>query len=297
MRRVQVPPLALALAFAFACASACASATTVARSAPGRSGPRDPAESYLERLIAGDSAALLASFAGEPTVDDPLGGHVRGREAFDRFVAYRHLWLGERAARVRPGRTTRGAARTVVEATLELREGDRAFELPIALVGDRAPDGRLSAIRVYHNTWSLSGEQGWRPPLLPTVPDLRIPDAVADYQGALLDGDVERIVATFEPDGYFREGSGEVYFRNLEDELQDSIKDVLSEGAISLEPASLIDDGLVAAIEFNVVLIDANHNRLPEAGLGVFERGKNGRLTAVRFYDDLVGPRPVHGCG
>jgi hypothetical protein len=39
-------------------------------------------------------------------------------------------------------------------------------------------------------------------------PELRESDVVAEYQRALSAGDVEAIVATFEPDGYVREPAG-----------------------------------------------------------------------------------------
>src|SRR6185369_775984 len=81
--------------------------------------PNDVTEAYLSRLLTGDAAALRASFAGPPAVDDPLGGRVRGAGELDRFVADRHAWLAERRARVVPARTTHTAARTVVESVLE----------------------------------------------------------------------------------------------------------------------------------------------------------------------------------
>jgi len=34
----------------------------------------DPAETYLENLIGGNHARLLASFADQPAIDDPLAG-------------------------------------------------------------------------------------------------------------------------------------------------------------------------------------------------------------------------------
>src|SRR5438132_1189541 len=66
-----------------------------------------PTETYLFSLIDGNLAELTAGFAGQPVVDDPLGGHVAGVADFERFVAERRAWLAERHARVEPLRTTR----------------------------------------------------------------------------------------------------------------------------------------------------------------------------------------------
>src|SRR5689334_16932553 len=64
-------------------------------------------EAYLDRLIAGDRAAIAGQFSAAPSIDDPFAGAVRGAEALDRFVGERHAWLAARAARLTPGPVTR----------------------------------------------------------------------------------------------------------------------------------------------------------------------------------------------
>jgi hypothetical protein len=278
MRRAHWPALILMVT------GACAARGPAAPTTPAA--PGDPTERYLERVIAGDRAALVASFAGEPAVDDPLGGRARGADAFDRFLTERQAWLVARSARVTPGRTTRVPERTVVEAALDLREGERSITLPIAVVGDRAPDGRLRAVRVYHSTWPLTGAHRVRPPLLPAAPALPLKGAVAAYQRALAAGDVEGILATFEPDGYFREPSGGIYVHRGPAALRAFMTQILGTGGIGLEHATLTDDGVVAAIEFNAVRF-GTHQLSPQAGLAVYERGPSGRLAAARIYDDV----------
>jgi hypothetical protein len=134
-----------------------------ARAAP----PPDATVAYLDRLIAGDSAAVLAGFADEPSIDDPMAGPVQSGADLGRFVAERHGWLAERGARLEPLRTTRDAQRTVVEAVLHLQLPDTAIDLPIAVVRDRADGPLVRSIRVYHSHWPLEGAHRVRPPLLP----------------------------------------------------------------------------------------------------------------------------------
>jgi hypothetical protein len=254
--------------------------------APAPMSGSDATEVYLDRLRAGDRAAIAVGFSGAPAIDDPFAGAVRGADALDRFVAERHAWLAARAARVAPGRITRAGGRTVVEAVLKLHHDGRDVDLPIAVVGDDAPDGRADAIRVYHSFWPLEGHHRVRPPLLARDPKAHASGAVADYQRALAAGDVDAIVATFEPDGYFREPSGEPWVHRGSAELRKFMTQILAAGGIGIDHATVTDDGTICAIEFNAVRF-GKRALTPQAGLAVYERGPSGRLHAARIYDDV----------
>ena len=246
----------------------------------------DATTGYLDHLLKGDSAALLAAFAGEPAIDDPIGGRVRGRDALDRFVAERHAWLVERAARLELVRTTTDGRRTVMEALLHLRLPDTAIDLPIAVVGDKGDGNRVTAIRVYHSHWPLEGKHEIRHPLLARDSGVVLRDVVAEYQRALAAGDATAALNTFEPDGYFREPSGGIYVHRGRQELRRFLTAILAQGGIHLEHCSVTDDGVVVAIEFNAVQFGDKHLQ-PQAGVAVYERGKTGRLAAARIYDDV----------
>src|ERR1700744_3334188 len=79
-------------------------------------------------------------------------------------------------------------------------EGGRV-ELPVAIVADREDDGHIDELRIYFSIWPLTRRHANRPPLLQPDPDLRAPDSVSEHQEALAAGDVDAIVAAFEPDG------------------------------------------------------------------------------------------------
>jgi len=245
-----------------------------------------PATVYLDRLVAGDRAAIAAGFSDSPAIDDPFAGAVRGPDALDRFVAERHAWLTARAARIAPGPITWGNGRTVVEAVLQLRQDGHDVNLPIAVVSDDAPDGRIEALRVYHSFWPLEGHHRVRPPLLPHNPYARPMGVVADYQRALAAGDVDAIVATFEPDGYFREPSGEPWVHRGTVELRKFMTQILGAGGIGIEHATVTEDGVACAIEFNAVRF-GKRALTPQAGLAVYERHPGGRIRAARIYDDV----------
>jgi len=249
-------------------------------------GGTDATEAYVGRLVAGDGAAVAAGFVEAPSIDDPFAGAVRGGVALDRFVAERHAWLTARAARLVPGRVTRAAGRTVVEAVLRLRHEGKNVDLPIAVVGEQAAGGKVRALRVYHSFWPLEGHHRIRPPLLPADPNAHVTGAVADYQRALATGDVGAIVATFEPDGYFREPSGEPWVHRGQAELRKFMGEMLGAGGVGIEHATITDDGVICAIEFNAVRF-GKQAMAPQAGLAIYERGPSGRLHAARIYDDV----------
>ena len=247
----------------------------------------NPAEAYLPALVRGDVPALAGLFAAGPAVDDPLGGRARGPAELERLAAERHAWLTKRQARVEPLRTTSATSRTIVENLLHLVLPEaRAVSLPVAVVGETASASRLSAVRVYHSLWPLLGHHVIRPPLLAHNPSLHVTDIVAAYQRALAAGDVDAIVATFEPDGYFREPSGGGFvFTGLAD-LRRFMTNILSAGGIGLQHCSVTDDGVVCAIEFNAVSFGPRPIE-PQAGVAVYERGPSGKLRGARIYDDV----------
>ena len=222
------------------------------RRARARRGERD--RGVPGRLLAGDRAAIAAAFAGAPSIDDPFAGAVRGAAALDAFVAERHAWLAARAARLSPGPITRAAGRTVVEAVLHLHHEGRDVDLPIAVVGDDAPDGRLRALRVYHSASGRSrATTASARRCCGAIRPRTSTGAVAEYQRALAAGDVDAIVATFEADGYFREPSGEPWVHRGPAELRKFMTQILGAGGIGIDHATVTDDGKTCAIEFNAV--------------------------------------------
>jgi SnoaL-like domain len=275
---------AIVLGAAIAAAGGCAHRSDGA-AAPQRAGD-DATDRYLARLLAGDGPAIAAGFSEAPAIDDPFAGAVRGSEALQHFVAERHAWLAARDARLTLGPITRAAGRTVVEAVLRLRHEGKTVDLPIAVVGEQAPGGKVRALRVYHSFWPLEGHHRVRAPLLPADPNAHVTGAVADYQRALAAGDVDAIVATFEEDGYFREPSGEPWVHRGRAELRKFMTQILGAGGVGIEHASVADDGRICAIEFNAVRF-GKRAVTPQAGLAIYERGPTGHLAAARIYDDV----------
>jgi hypothetical protein len=246
---------------------------------------------YYEGIMAGEPDALIRSFAGEPRVNDPRVGYVEGARELHAFVSGTADWLRERDAVVENVALTRTPTRTVEEVVLHLlADNGGRVELPVAIVSDRNPDRTLKTIRVYHSMWPLTGEHRVRSPLLPDDPELHAEDTPGDYQRALAEGDLEGIVATFEPDGYAREPSGGAYLHRGTEALRELYEHLFANGGgIPLEHCTLTDDGARCAIEYNCVRWGVT-DIPPQAGVAVYERGSSELLAAARIYNDMEPP-------
>jgi len=246
----------------------------------------DPTENYLPALMAGDLTALLSGFAGEPNVTEPLTGPVVGDQPYASYVAQRRAWFVEHEARLEPIRTTHNRERTVFESLLHLQVADKTEELPIAVVGAHGKEGKLNAVRVYHSMWPLIGAHQVRPAILTPNPAAHETDIVAEYQHALDSGNIDAIVNTFEPDGYFREPAGGPWIYQGHEKLRAFMGELLAHGGIILEHCTVTDDGVACALEFNAVKF-GTQPLVPQAGVAVYERGPSGKLHAARIYDDV----------
>lgn len=241
---------------------------------------------YLRLLIDGDADGVVDAFAGEPVIEDPRAGRVAGADHVRRFVKESAAWLAERDARVEPARTTSSAERDVVESVLHLRLDHGPWPLPVAVVADREGDA-VRELRVYHSTWPLTGGHVVRRPMLPPDPSIELSDAVAAYQRALAAGDLDGVLAVYDPTGSFREPAGGTYLYEGTERLREeyTIQFALG-GGIPLQFCTATDDGTTCAIEFVVDRI-GTRNVAPQAGCAVYERGTPGHLAAGRVYDDV----------
>jgi hypothetical protein len=243
---------------------------------------------YFDGLLAGETDALIESFAGEPELHHPVRGRVKGAAAFARFVTETTARLTERNATVDDVGVILTPRRGVEEVVVRLDGDGGRIALPLALANERSDDGRIAELRLYSSSWPLAGGHAIRPPLLQPAAGLHAEDVVGDYQRALADGDVDAAVAAFEPDASVREPAGDVH-RGAEELRALYTRFFSNGGGIPLEHCSVTDDGRACALEYNVVAWGRTELP-PQAGLAVYVRGDGGRLTAARIYDDADPP-------
>jgi hypothetical protein len=245
---------------------------------------------FFDGLLAGEFDALVGSFAGEPELHHPVRGRIRGARAFEEYVIETNAWLSRRNVSIEDVEHVVAEQHGFVEVVLDLDGETGRVGLPVAVVSDRASDGRIVELRTYFSSWPLTGRHVNRPPLLQPDPQLRESDVVAEYQRALSAGDVDAIVATFEPDGYAREPAGGRYIHRGPEGLRAFYERLFSnDGGIPLEQCTLIDDERACALEYNVVRWGRTELP-PQAGIAVYVRGQSGKLAAARIYDDVDPP-------
>jgi SnoaL-like domain len=245
---------------------------------------------YYAGLMSGEQEALIRSFAGEPILHEPRRGRIIGVPAFEAYVSRLGSWLSDLNMSYDAVDHVYAEPRGFEEVVIHLDGPDGRVHVPVAIVADRRPDGRLVELRIYHSIWALTARHLHRTPVLQRDPDLRLEEPVAGYQHALRSGDAEAIVATFEPGGYAREPAGGDYVHRGLGELRAFYERLFSNGGgIELEHCALVQDGRACALEYNVVRWGRTELP-PEAGVAVYVQGEGGRLAAARIYDDADPP-------
>jgi hypothetical protein len=249
---------------------------------------QDTIKDFYGSLLAGDVDALTDIFVGQPLVNTPLQGEVKGAAAFKRFVEEQQAWLKERAANPEVFDLIVTDERIVAEFVLYLEHAGETIDLPVAVVADRV-DGGVSAVRVYHSTWPLTGEHMIRAPLLEPAAGLEEPEVIEAYMAGIGQPDKEAVLALFAEDGYVREPSGARYKHIGPEGLRHFYDPALDAGGVILHHCTATFDGRRFAVEF---ICDewANVKLPPQAGLAVYELAGPDKLQAARIYDDVTPP-------
>ncbi len=245
---------------------------------------------FWDGLMIGELGALVGSFAGEPEVHHPVRGRIRGARAFETYATEMNVLLSRGEVSVEEVEHVALGEHGFEEAVFHLGTEADGVAVPVAVVADKRLDGRIEEFRIYFSGWPLTGRHANRPPLLQPEAGLGESDVVAEYQAALSAGDVDAIVAAFEPGGYAREPAGGRYVHRGTDGLCAFYQRLFSNGGgIPLEHCALIDDERACALEYNVVRWGKTELP-PQAGVAVYVRGQSGKLAAARIYDDADPP-------
>jgi hypothetical protein len=265
-------------------------AVELARMQTRAAGRVDPVAQYITALNDGTSHPLEAAWPGQVVIYDPRAGEVRGHRKLRRFIDQNKSWLAAHAARIETVATIRNGSRAVVELLAHLSVDGEPLSWPVAVVAESVDD--LSVVfRTYCSQQPVDGQRHVRAPILEPGRD-RPGDVVGRYHTALGDGDTDTIVSTFAASGYYREPIGDHALHRGADQLRSFFAECFSAGGgIGLTCCAVTDDGVRCAVEYNC-LRWGSHRLLPQAGIGIYERGVDGLLSAARIYDDIA---PVVG--
>jgi ketosteroid isomerase-like protein len=264
------------------------SAVELVRAETRTAGQADPVGQYFTALNNGDARALEDVWPGEVVLYDPRAGEIRGHKRLRQFVAKNQSWMAERHVRTDIVATTCADGRAVVELLAHVDHDGQDLLWPVAVVVE-FPNDRSVVFRTYCSQWPVDGRRHLRPAIL--EPGTAGPGGVVGrYHAALEAGDAEAIVSTFAPDGYLREFVGPHSAHRGTAELRSYFAEYFSAGGgIGLQNCAETDDGVRCVVEYNCVRW-GRHDVPAQAGLGVYERGPDGLLAAVRIYDDVEAP-------
>jgi hypothetical protein len=263
-------------------------AVELARLETRTAGQADPIGQYIAALDQGDAHALETVWPGEVVVHDPRAGEIRGHRQLRQFVRRSHALLAERHARTETVASIVVPDRAAVELVAHVVVDERERAWPITVVAE-SPDDRSVMFRSYFSQWVFDGRRHVRPAILdPATP--HVGDVIDRYRAALDRGDIDAVVSTFTPDGYYREPIGAPFVHRGAGELSSFFTKCFSAGGgIGLDHCRVTDDGVRCALEYNCVRW-GSHRLEPQAGIAVFERAPDGLLHAVRVYDDVDPP-------
>jgi hypothetical protein len=265
-----------------------AGAVELARTQTRAASQADPVGQYLAALNEGDAHLLETAWPGHVVVYDPRAGEIQGRRQLRHFIQQNRSFMSERQARTETVASTGHDGRAVVELLAHLTAGGREVAWPVAVVAE-SPDDLSVVFRTYCSQWPVDGRRHLRPPVLPPG-TARPGDVVGRYQAALAAGDLDAVLQTFAADGYYREPIGPHATHRGTAELHSFFSRQFSDGGgIGLQDCVLTDDGARCAVEYNCISW-GSHDLPPQAGLAVYERAPDGRLAAVRVYDDVEPP-------
>jgi hypothetical protein len=264
------------------------SAVELARRQTRATAQSDPVTEYFKVLQSGAARELETAWPGDVVIHDPRAGEVRGHRQLRHFVREnKSLWT-EHHASVETIASTHVGRRAVVELLVRVQDFEGKEEAwPIAVVAE-APDDFSIVFRTYCSQWPVDGSHHVRPPILKSG-EAYPGDVVGRFLGAMDAGDAEGIVGTFETDGYLREPIGPHSTHRGTRELRSYFDESFGGGGVDLEHCAVTDDGTRCALEYNCVRW-GGQDLPPQAGIGVFERGSEGLLLAVRLYDDIEAP-------
>jgi limonene-1,2-epoxide hydrolase len=248
----------------------------------------DPVAQYVRALNEGRTHDLETAWPGEVIVHDPRAGTIRGHRRLRSFVEDNKSWLAGHHARIETVASTRVEGRAVVELLAHLSGDGPDVAWPVAVVAE-STDAFSVVFRTYCSQQPVDGRRHVRPPILKAGRE-RPSDVVGRYHAALEDGDVDAIVDTFAPDGYYREPIGPHRTHRGADELRSFFTRRFSAGGgIGLTPCVVTDDQVRCAVEYNCTRW--GRQDLPaQAGLAIYERRPDGLLAAARVYDDIELP-------
>ena len=251
----------------------------------------DIAENYLSTAVHSDADSLIKLVGQDGIIEDPRFPGNRGESQVRGFVTQFQDWLVDLTPSTEHLRTTVTEHRVMSEDILHINLKAEKWELPVATIVSKDSETDVNRVHVYYTNWPFNKKHSARKNLFraPLADQSEFEGPILNYVQSLLSGDLEKIRQSFEADVYFREASGPPYIHWGRNAVVDYFKGLFANGAPMLRDDTVSDDGRTLFMEFSV--IGWNGEPRPEerweAGLGVYERSREGLISGIRIYDDV----------
>jgi len=201
-------------------------------------------------------------------VNDPY----LGASTLSAFETGSPLWPGSGWSAVELAFVTEVGGRRFEEYRFVPADGSRDH-LPVAFMFEKGADGRAQAF-VYSDHHLVED----RAPILAAIDGIHPwqseEDVLFSYFKALNNNRIEEVLDVFEEDGYFRHSNAETFTGR--DGLRADFTKMMGNTGIHVRYCRFTDDGKTCAAE---VYMPSGR-----PAVAVYERGRPGRLRAVRIY-------------
>lgn len=248
-------------------------------------------EKFVRALFGAEPSAADLIPEGT-TVDIPRLGRLEGRRAFELSIrSWRDLYPYDLVTvEMRNSVTTDTGV--VSEFRLVLREGDREFTLPVAVVV--SGDNEAQLLRMYHSERLIHGERKGRRAVWPAE-DGQQPTgldeyhpAIGNYMAAIASGEARSVIARLAAGAALDNGVRPVVDA---DELHSIFTAMVRTGGARLVRRNEFDDGTTVALEYTSLprpgMAAGAPRTPPGGGIGVYDYDENFLIRAVRMYDDF----------
>ena len=258
---------------------------------------------YLCRNDADSVVALFEEkqqFGGYATAVDTPQGRFEGLNAIHKFAGNWMKSFGAQNAFVTSVIQTRAGGRSVTELVVDFQIDDNFVSIPMAVVGDLRPNGKLDGIRIYFFFKYVPGFSPNRRPVYKPTNGSRaelplLTGVIREYYDALHDlkgKGLERILNII--------GDKIVYGGYRPESVEPIMTDMASfrkvyEGITYGWPANgnlvfqtIIDDGINCVAEWTSTLTETGiaRGRVSQGGIAAYERDEKGMIKSIRICDN-----------
>lgn len=230
---------------------------------------------------------LFTLFGGFIDIDVPIYGRITNNDIFRLYADHANDWLDAHRVEHRTLGLCENSDRVVYESYAYHTYDNVILDIPLAIVFERTKDNPalIRTARVYHPTLNIKGQKTLRRALLNPDPSIRFSGSKAQYFTALAKGDKNAFGGVFTDD--VQMGIGH-HITTGPDKVADAFETMFTlEGHVVLQYNTVTENNEKTCLEFTCDMKGV-HLKTPQAGLAVYGKGPDGKISYVRIYEEPI---------